>query len=531
MMSIEASGLPRSSGHHRATETDKPSHMAKNLLTGLCILLGGALAGAILVGMSPWTSLKDIWSSAPLALEDTDVIAGSSTGGVNSKALEGERHQLTSKVKERATEEIIVGVDNFAETPPKLFTWQTHSHAAAKSGKGPDTGSPAPPTQSPLTCQDVPQWMQPNKGVWRSTPFADLTCQDLEDAVSDGSPKEQELWCNFLSQGADPPANQACCFCGGGDHVEPKCSNMVWNTMQSSADGDIIDCDFIDTLSSANINFICDKFGTATFVQDGLTLRQACCACGGGEFNMNQNAGRRLHESQSLQDEGEIDIIDWLAQRSQFPFLAPDRGEGSSGIPNLDYLGLGYDLPRGNPRGSDTSALDPGFVHRVVRLVQSDVPTVDGAFTVPKGTDVRHIHSCKFDKSSTEVSSKREIQASLLHEASFSRSETESLRLSAGAELHNGFRSFGASSCSNGSFLHNPDVQRAAKTNARESLVAFESKPSVRNTGLHSFQTMTLSLTRFLKRHFMLCLFHMTGATPATAVAGQISLAVMELAM
>ncbi|EJK53516.1 hypothetical protein THAOC_27038, partial [Thalassiosira oceanica] len=112
--------MPPNSGHHRATETDKPSHMAKNLLkTGLCILLGGALAGAILVGMSPWTSLKDIWSSAPLALEDTDVIAGSSTGGVNSKALSGERHQLTSKVKERATEEIIVGVDNFAETPPK----------------------------------------------------------------------------------------------------------------------------------------------------------------------------------------------------------------------------------------------------------------------------------------------------------------------------------------------------------------------------------------------------------------------------
>ncbi|EJK46785.1 hypothetical protein THAOC_34530, partial [Thalassiosira oceanica] len=83
--------MPSSSRHRHAIETDKPSCIAKNLLkAGLCLLFGGALAGMILVGMSPWASLKDIWSSAPLALEDTDVLAGSRTGGVNSKALEEE---------------------------------------------------------------------------------------------------------------------------------------------------------------------------------------------------------------------------------------------------------------------------------------------------------------------------------------------------------------------------------------------------------------------------------------------------------
>ena len=51
---------------------------------------------------------------------------------------------------------------------------------------------------------------------------------------------------------------------------------------------------------------------------------------------------------------------------------------------------LGYDQIRGNPRGSESNGLDPGFRYRVIRLrqVQSDL-TVDGEYTVPLGTDIK----------------------------------------------------------------------------------------------------------------------------------------------
>ena len=67
------------------------------------------------------------------------------------------------------------------------------------------------------------------------------------------------------------------------------------------------------------------------------------------------------------------------------------EGAGDSpGVPNLEYLGLGYDMIRGNPRGSESSEVDPGFRYRVLRLrqVQSDL-TVDGAYTVPLGTAIK----------------------------------------------------------------------------------------------------------------------------------------------
>lgn len=82
---------PSNSGYHRTIQTDKPSCLAKSLhKAGLCLLIGGALAGMFLLGMSvPRASPKDIPSSAALglALQDTFVLADSTEVGVNSKAL------------------------------------------------------------------------------------------------------------------------------------------------------------------------------------------------------------------------------------------------------------------------------------------------------------------------------------------------------------------------------------------------------------------------------------------------------------
>ena len=83
----------------------------------------------------------------------------------------------------------------------------------------------------------------------------------------------------------------------------------------------------------------------------------------------------------------------------------------------MEYLGLGYDIVFGNPRGSETSELDPGFRHRVVKLVQkqSDL-TVDGEFTVPLGTSVKYTSSCTYDSKSTEISNEVDFRKTMENE-------------------------------------------------------------------------------------------------------------------
>ena len=51
---------------------------------------------------------------------------------------------------------------------------------------------------------------------------------------------------------------------------------------------------------------------------------------------------------------------------------------------------MGYDLIRGNPRGSESSELDPGFRYRVLRLRQSQANvTIDGQYKVPLGVETK----------------------------------------------------------------------------------------------------------------------------------------------
>lgn len=62
-------------------------------------------------------------------------------------------------------------------------------------------------------------------------------------------------------------------MCGGGSHeVEPRCENMEWNSMEVG-----FSCDVIDALDSNDQDEFCEKFGSASFNTDGLTLKQACC--------------------------------------------------------------------------------------------------------------------------------------------------------------------------------------------------------------------------------------------------------------
>ena len=107
------------------------------------------------------------------------------------------------------------------------------------------------------------------------------------------------------------------------------------------------------------------------------------------------------------------------------------RREGlgeSPGIPNLEYLGLGYNIFEGNPRGSDISEADPGFRSGVIKLIQKQTElTIDQEYMVPLGVDVRYITACKFASKATELSSERQYQSEISREAS------QSTEVSAGA--------------------------------------------------------------------------------------------------
>lgn len=58
----------------------------------------------------------------------------------------------------------------------------------------------------------------------------------------------------------------------------------------------------------------------------------------------------------------------------------------SPGVPSLEYLGLGYDILYGNPRGSDSGELDPGFRSQVMLLPKDlSITTFDEVYSVPVG--------------------------------------------------------------------------------------------------------------------------------------------------
>jgi len=97
------------------------------------------------------------------------------------------------------------------------------------------------------------------------------------------------------------------------------------------------------------------------------------------------------------------------------------------GVTALEYLGAGYNIFEGNPRGSLSSELDPGFCNGVVNLiVDPSMATLNREFVVPLGTEHRATTSCQFSSSSTEISSTNEYQKELSREAMVTRQTSAS---------------------------------------------------------------------------------------------------------
>ena len=103
--------------------------------------------------------------------------------------------------------------------------------------------------------------------------------------------------------------------------------------------------------------------------------------------------------------------------------LACLRELDAGGVPSLEYLGIGYNAITGNPRGTESSNIDPGFRASVIKLINDqNVRTVDAAYTVPLGTELRYVTSCEYSSEAVQVSSSASYQRQLTKTATSSSS-------------------------------------------------------------------------------------------------------------
>ena len=132
-----------------------------------------------------------------------------------------------------------------------------------------------------------------------------------------------------------------------------------------SSSDDLIGCDFIVNLLNSKANWFCDAIKDHPGA-GGYTVKDACCVCNGGFrplFGVDDSSSENIPSSRrKLVHEGEDEETPTSVNVNYNHYEYMNRiGLGESeGIPNLEYLGLGYDGLRGNPRGSSSSVLDPG---------------------------------------------------------------------------------------------------------------------------------------------------------------------------
>ena len=173
-------------------------------------------------------------------------------------------------------------------------------------------------------------------------------------------PVEHEKFCKAISQPAIDTkcALEACCFCGGGDLIELSCGDLGnWRLGEEDAN---FGCKEIEQAS--NVTEFCELY--KDFISDGMTVRESCCICGGGEKHVAHSstindAEEEILSQRRLEDE-EIDQVTKNYNVNTWKYTYTTALGESPGIPNLEYLGQGYDFIRGNPRGSSRGELDPG---------------------------------------------------------------------------------------------------------------------------------------------------------------------------
>jgi hypothetical protein len=145
------------------------------------------------------------------------------------------------------------------------------------------------------------------------------------------------------------------------------------------------------------------------------------------------------------------------------------------GLTSLEYLGLGYDLIQGNPRGSSLSGLDPGFRSRVMSLdFVNGYLSSDYKYKVPYGTELKRAASCTYSSESVELSNKYDYKRELLSEADIEVSSSSNVN--AKAALPFDLASIGGSLSLSSAFSLSEKTESFEQSIVNQKNVIFEAK-------------------------------------------------------
>lgn len=164
-----------------------------------------------------------------------------------------------------------------------------------------------------------------------------------------------------------------------------------------------------------------------------------------------------------------VDRKDWVSR----------EGLGDSpGIPGVEYLGLGYNIFKGNPRGTDKAELDPGFRQRVIALEQSQGRlSLDQDWMIPFGVQASSASSCQFASTSTEISNEQQYRSSLSKEVT----QKDSFNLG----LQGVIKSVPVSLSSSLAFESSERMESFRETTSRTQTVSYEAKAICTEFDLH----------------------------------------------
>lgn len=225
-------------------------------------------------------------------------------------------------------------------------------------------------SESPSDCIDEPNWSFQSPSLRDGKDFSGMSslngrsCLNLESLVESNV---LDAWCKSIAAeySSGKCVLEACCFCGGGTLIEEACfDNVDWNI------GGNFGCKEIGEMTPAKASEFCDTMKEFEF--DGLKAKDACCACDGGNHKKHQNVQDAAYAQRRAE---RVDGYDTINKYDYSYFYQTNLGQ-SPGIPNLEYLGIGYDIIRGNPRGSPESELDPGKMEMLYIQVQYQFPFI-----------------------------------------------------------------------------------------------------------------------------------------------------------
>jgi len=289
----------------------------------------------------------------------------------------------------------------------------------------------------PEPCVDTQNWSLDESGVDDT-----ITCSFISRHTTDSS-----LFCGTVQNvvgSKGQTAFDACCVCGGGyrpylsfTEIFPSGISSPSPTINddptpsattSPTDYPTIGRSSSPSVSSPQNDVSCGGHRAATCSECPQGNGSAWC---NGDCKWDSstdscvgvNSGRRLYNRSSRGTLSED--TDW---ESDFALGGSDDNESfPPGISNLEYLGLGYDGLRGNPRGTSNSQIDPGFSSRVLALTQTqDYQTIDGQFTNPIGTEFKYTSSCHYDSQSREISTEQDLISSISSEAVMTNTNNKS---------------------------------------------------------------------------------------------------------